>query len=79
MRHSLIIPALIAAMMALAGPAAAACQAEFKAKSDNPLKLIYDVVQVEGPCTVASAQVQLQTRLASQGLTLLKVLSVKEQ
>lgn len=79
MRHSLLIPVLFAAFAACAGQASAACMAEFKAKRDNPLKLVYEVVQVNGPCTVASARAQLQSRLASQGLTLLKVLSVKEQ
>lgn len=73
------IPAVFAASVALAGPATAACMAEYKAKSDNPLKLVYDIVPVEGPCTVASAESQLQTVLASQGLTLLKVLTVTQQ
>lgn len=58
--------------------AQAACYAEYKAKRDNPFELIYEVAQVSGPCTVANATAQLGARLAGQGLTLLKVLSVRE-
>lgn len=57
--------------------AEAACFAEFKAKSDNPLALYYDVARIKGPCTVENATAQLQQRLARRGLTLLKVLSVQ--
>ena len=66
--------------IALAASAAqAACVAEYKAKRDNPLELVYDVAQVGGDCTVASATKQLQKKLARQGLTLLKVLSVRKE
>ena len=57
----------------------AACYAEYKAKRDNPLELFYDVAQVGGKCTIADATQRLKKQLAKQGLTLLKVLSVKEQ
>jgi len=74
-----IIPALAAViLMAATAQAQAACSAEYKAKRDNPLELFYDVAQVPGPCTLENATVQLQTMLAQQGLTLLKVLSVSE-
>lgn len=59
-------------------PAQAACLAEYKAKRDNPLELYYDVAQVAAPCTIENAEAQLRAILASQGLTLLKVLSVTE-
>ena len=79
MRHSLSIPALTATLLMLSNTAEAACQAEFKAKRDNPLTLVYQVVQVDAPCTVESARIQLEGRLAGQGLTLLKILSVSNQ
>ena len=69
---------LSAIVVIAAGQAQAACYAEYKAKRDNPLELFYDVARISGPCTVASARTQLQARLASQGLTLLKVLSVSQ-
>ena len=78
MKH--ILPTLIAALMLsiVSTPAHAACYAEYKAKRDNPLELFYGVAQVGGPCTVAAASAELRARLAQQGLTLLKVLSVSE-
>lgn len=63
---------------ATAGAAQAACYAEYKAKRDTPFELIYEVAQVSGPCTIANATAQLDARLAGQGLTLLKVLSVRD-
>lgn len=73
----MLIPVALAAL--IAGPANAACYAEYKAKSDNPFQLYYNVSQIGGPCTVASARAQLAQQLAAQGLTLLKVLSVREE
>lgn len=71
----------LAVGIALAGAAAAqaACYVEYKAKRDNPLELFYEVAVVPGPCTMATARAQLAPILAGQGLTLLKILSVKEQ
>jgi hypothetical protein len=71
----------LVAVLALAMPAMAkaACMAEYKAKRDNPLKLHYDVAQINGSCTIANARAQLAGQLSRQGLTLLKVLSVSEQ
>jgi len=71
--------ALTCAALMLAPAAHAACYAEYKAKRDAPLQLHYDVAQISGPCTVQSATAQLNRRLAAQGLTLLKVLTVTEQ
>ncbi len=62
----------------IAAPAQAACYAEYKAKSDSPLQLYYDVAQISPPCTMASARAQLAGLLAARGLTLLKVLSVRK-
>ena len=57
----------------------AACYVEYKAKRDKPLELFFNSVVVSEPCTVASARQQVQSILASQGLTLLKIVSVRKQ
>ena len=57
----------------------AACVAEYKAKRDTPFELYYDTAPISGPCTKTNAQAKLQAQLAQQGLTLLKVLSVRDQ
>ena len=79
MKRILITP--LAALVLLLGAQAAdaACLVEYKAKRDNPLELFYNVATIEGPCTAESAQAQLQARLAEQGITLLKILSVTPQ
>ena len=59
--------------------AQAACVVEYKAKRDNPLELFYDVAQVGGDCTFETATEKLQKKLAKEGLTLLKVLSVTKE
>ena len=69
---------LIAALLALtlAGPAAAQCFADYKAKKDNPLQLHYGVAQVsDSNCSARGATGELQPRLAADGWTLLNVLS----
>lgn len=53
-------------------PAAAECYADYKAKQDSPLRLHYGVAQVQS-CDKAEAE--LVPRLASDGWTLLNVLS----
>lgn len=66
-------------LASLAASAEAACYVEFKAKKDNPLQLFHEVVRIEGPCTPDNARAQLQQRLARQGITLLKVMSVRDE
>lgn len=70
---------LLAALMALALtlPAQADCYADYKAKQDNPLRLAYGVSQIsENACGKPKvAHNELQPRLASDGWTLLKILS----
>ncbi|CAN1490429.1 hypothetical protein MCELHM10_00184 [Paracoccaceae bacterium] len=62
--------------LVLAGPAAAECYADYKAKRDEPLKLHYGVAQVsDGNCSPGAAEGELAPRLASDGWTLLNVLS----
>lgn len=66
--------------LSLAGTLAAqaACLVEYKAKRDNPLELFFDVAQVGGDCSEADATERLRRKLAREGLTLLKVLSVRK-
>ena len=71
---SLVVPALLAWM---ATPVLAAdCFADYKAKQDNPLRLHYGVVQINGACTKESAKSELATRLSGSGWTVLNVVSV---
>lgn len=76
-RNIIILATAMIMTLGAAATAQAACFAEYKAKRDNPLELFYDVAQISGPCTKANARAQLQQMLTRQGLTLLKVLSVK--
>lgn len=76
------MPIITAALMLCFGTATmaqAACVAEYKAKRNSPFELYYDVAPISGPCTKANARAQLQAQLAQNGLTLLKVLSVRDQ
>lgn len=67
---------LVPLVLALSGPAAAECYADYKAKRDEPLKLHYGVAQVsDGNCSPGSAEGELAPRLATDGWTLLNVLS----
>jgi hypothetical protein len=70
-------PALTATLLlALGGPAAAECYADFKVKRDDPLTLRYGVSQVsDANCSPDAAASELAPRLAGDGWTLLNVLS----
>lgn len=72
MKHVLKLTALV---LALAGPAQAACFADYKAKQDDPLRLHYGVAQISD-CTAQAAQRELRPRLAQAGWELLNILSV---
>ena len=62
--------------LALAGPAAAECYADYKAKRDEPLQLHYGAAQVsDANCSPGAAEGELAPRLAGDGWTLLNVLS----
>lgn len=79
MTQKLAILGLVAALGLAPAAASAACYVEYKAKRDTPYALIYDVTTVSGPCTRKDANAALTRKLKSQGLTLLKVLSVTER
>ena len=73
MKRTSLLAVLI---LALAGPAAAECYADYKAKRDEPLKLHYGVAQVsDANCSPGAAEGELAPRLAADGWTLLNVLS----
>lgn len=61
--------------------AQAACTVEYKAKRDatqsEPLRLTVDTMEVTS-CDPSKAAAEVRARLAQDGWTLLKVLSVKE-
>ncbi|MBM7065994.1 hypothetical protein IU397_00155 [Actibacterium sp. 188UL27-1] len=75
MIQTLKILALLGAIL-LAGPAHAACYADYKAKRDNPLRLHYGVIQLSGQCSARAAANEIARRIAGEGWTLLNVLSV---
>lgn len=63
-------------LMITSTAAQAACYADYKAKQDDPLRLHYGVAEVDGDCTVRSAERQLGDRLSADGWQLLNVLGV---
>jgi uncharacterized membrane protein len=63
----------------LAGPAAAACFADYKAKQDAPLRLHYGVIELRGPCDKAAAAGEIASRIAGDGWQLLNVVSVFDE
>ena len=64
-------------LMLAALPAQAACYADYKAKTDNPLRLHYGVAQIsDGACgNRGAAAAELSPRLAAGGWTLLDIVS----
>lgn len=70
---------LTAIFLALASTASAECYADYRAKQDDPLRLHYGVVQVQGNCTVANAAAYLAPRLAAEGWELLEVAGVFDE
>lgn len=70
------ILAAIACVMLAAPAFSADCYADYKAKQDNPLRLHYGVVKLNGSCDAAGARTEVARRLGQNGWTLLNVLSV---
>ena len=69
--------ALMAALSLMAVQATAGCFADYKAKQDNPLRLHYGTIRIDGnTCTPAAAAKQIPARIARDGWTLLTVVSV---
>lgn len=64
------------ALMLFALPAHAGCFADYKAKAEPPLQLHYGVIALDGPCSRESAQAEISRRIAKDGWSLLKVISL---
>lgn len=64
----------VLALVASASMAQAECYADYKAKQDDPLRLHYGVVQVQGNCTASNAAAYLSERLSADGWQLLEVM-----
>lgn len=80
MRHSLA-PLLFALVVGVALPstALADCYVEYKAKKDNPLRLHYGIVALDGSCPASGTAVQQAAhRVAAGGWTLLNVVGLSE-
>jgi hypothetical protein len=72
--------ALAALLAVFAGPAAAACYADYRAQKTNPLDLHYGVIQVpDDVCSVSAAAPVIAGRIASDGWQLLQVISVFDE
>ena len=76
MKHLLISFVLVAGLAVNSSASAAECYADYKAKQDNPLRLHYGVIQLQGACKRGPAKAEVSARLAQGGWTLLNVLSV---
>lgn len=67
----------LALALVCAAPAYASdCFADYKAKQDNPLKLHYGVIKLQGPCDISAAKTEITPRLKAGGWTLLNIMSV---
>jgi hypothetical protein len=66
----------LAALLALALPAGAACFADYKAKQDNPLRLHYGVIELpDAACSAPDrARAEIAGRIGRDGWELLTVM-----
>lgn len=73
-----ILPLLALVSCLAAGMADAACQVQYKAKRDNPLKLDFGTASLpdEACASEAAAAAALAPRLAEKGWTLLAIVSI---
>ena len=74
-------PLFLGALLAIAaGPAAAACFADYRARTEDPLRLHYGVIEVpEAACSVPAAAPLIAQRIAADGWQLLQVISVFDE
>lgn len=73
---NLVFAALLAALVAT--PVHAVCYADFKAKQDDPLRLMYGVIELQDPACTRPGQAArtIADRIAIEGWTLLTVLAI---
>ena len=73
-------PLLAALLVLLAGPAAAACYADYRAQTSDPFGLHYGVIEIpESACTEAAAAPVVAERIAAEGWELLELISVFDE
>jgi len=77
MKTQPILAAALAALL-IAGPAAASCYADYKAKQENPLKLHYGVIELpDRACgSRGDAAREIDKRIRKGGWQLLNVMSI---
>jgi len=75
MKHTLVSLCTAASLLFAAPAFAENCYADYKAKQDNPLRLHYGVIEIDGPCDAEAAKSQTSSRLQAEGWTLLSLLS----
>ena len=67
----------LAALCLLAGPASAACFADYQASRGEPVQLHYGTIEIpENACSVGAAAPVIERRIGADGWRLLSVLSV---
>lgn len=76
MKHFALFLTLTACLCAPSTLWAADCYADYKAKQDNPLRLHYGVIKLNGACKRGPAKAETSTRLNQNGWTMLNVMSV---
>ncbi len=80
MRRPIRILVTAALLSLMAGQAAAACYADYRARTENPLRLHYGVIELpDSACSVAAAQPVIARRIAADGWQLLQVISVFDE
>ena len=75
MKHTLVSLCTAASLLFAAPASAESCYADYKAKQDNPLRLHYGVIEIDGPCDAESAKSEAASLLQAEGWTLLSLLS----
>jgi len=75
MKHTLALLCTTASLLCAVPSFAEGCFADYKAKQDNPLRLHYGVIQIDGPCDATSAKSEATPLLQAKGWTLLSILS----
>ena len=74
----ILVPFVVAlSVIGVAASADAACYADYKAKTDNPLRLHYGVIELPAAaCSPAAARGVIAQRIKADGWQLLNVLGV---
>ncbi|MDG4646836.1 hypothetical protein P6F26_00135 [Roseibacterium sp. SDUM158017] len=79
--RTILLSGLVAGMSAFAAtPAAAACYADYRARTEDPLRLHYGVIEVpDAACSVSAAAPLIAQRIGADGWQLLQVISVFDE